>query len=86
MSYGLPCIVSDAGDAEILVGDQSQIIKMESEDITRNIAERILEFSSNQQLRKEIGLRNTKRIEEYFSEDLMLKRYREAYKQVSKKA
>jgi len=85
MSHGLPCIVSDAGDAEILVGDQSQIIKMESGSITEKIAERILEFSNNQQLRKEIGLRNRQRIEALFSEKLMIRRYRKAYMHVVKK-
>lgn len=72
MACGVPCVVTDAGDSGILVGDYGTVVPVgDVEKLASGLA-RMLDLSETE--RHTLGIKNRKRIEENFSVDRMVKR------------
>jgi len=80
MSFEKPCLVSDVGDAKILLGDGDQIARAGDLDSVVEGLKRFYLMTPPE--RTNIGIRNRCRIEKYFSQELMLNRYDKVYESV----
>ncbi|WP_371363038.1 glycosyltransferase family 4 protein [Sporomusa rhizae] len=81
MSCGLPCVVTDVGDAALIVGDTGLIVPPKSPIALAEGLEQLILMSSEQ--RKEKGLLARKRIKELFSLTKTIAEYEEIYKEVA---
>jgi len=72
MAYGLPCLVSNAGDAKILLNDSVQVLKDNSLETIRAGLHQLVK---DRELRNSCGAANQTRIRNRFSRDTMLRRY-----------
>jgi len=80
MSFEKPCLVSDVGDAKILLGDGDQIARAgDIESVVKGL-KRFYVMSKSE--RSNIGMRNRYRVEKYFSQELMFNRYDKVYESV----
>ena len=80
MSLGKPCIVSNVGDAKILVNDRSQIVPVDDLEAVVRTLKLFFQKSAHDQL--VCGIRNRERIQKCFSKNLMFKRYDSIYRAV----
>ena len=78
LAFGKACVVTDVGSVNELVGDAAVVVKAEDE---KAIADGIIKLIENPELRKKIGEKARKRVEEKYSikatVDLLEKTYSE---------
>ena len=77
MAMGLPCIVTDIGDARILLGDNSQLVAPNNLNELLAAIKTFLFMSVDE--RTTIGTKNRRRIHRHFSLNRMVRRYKELY-------
>ena len=75
MRAGLPCAVSDVGDAKGILSDMRQIV--EDQSSTLQVLENLCLL--NAEARTEIGIRNQMRIFRYFPAKRMIERFEDVY-------
>ena len=77
MAMGLPCIVTDIGDARILLGDNTQLVAPNNLNELLAAIKHFLCMSVDE--RTTIGTKNRHRIHHHFSLNRMVRRYKELY-------
>ncbi len=77
MLHRKPCLVSDTGDAKILLGSMNQIVEDDSVGPLIEALERMLCLAKKD--REEIGTQNRLRVERHFHLEKMLSRYDRVY-------
>ena len=80
MAKGLPCIVSDIGDARILLDDKTQLVAPENLNELLAAIEHFMRLSVDE--RSTIGIKNKQRIDRHFSLNRMVRRYKDLYSDV----
>ena len=80
MLRGLPCVVSNVGDARILLSDPNQLV--ETENIEHLVLALKFHLDSTRHNRIRLGNRNRQRIQNKFSRLRMLDRYDQLYNYV----
>jgi glycosyltransferase involved in cell wall biosynthesis len=78
MSFGKACLVSDVGDARILLADSDQIVP--PKDSKAVIAGLQRFYGKSESELNDIGERNRARVKKIFPKELMYRRYSEIYK------
>ena len=77
MSVGLPCVTTDVGDAGNILSDPNNVVKVgDYEALLKSI---VYFFNMEPEERKNLGLRNRRRIQEVFSLERMVFAYDQLY-------
>lgn len=79
MAYGLPCLSSTVGDAQILLGDPVQLLPVNDPKV---ISEGIEFFRESAELADHCGARNQTRLQRLFSLEVMSRRYLRVYSKI----
>lgn len=83
MAMGLPCVVTDVGDAAMLVADTGVVVPKEDAAALAGGIERLLEMSVPQ--REQLGQRGKARIHSDFSMEKVRVRFETLYEQMTRK-
>ena len=67
MACGLPVVATDVGNVRMLLSPEWIVPNTRDSEIIKGINDRLDLLKENSQLRKEVGERNRKHVEEYFS-------------------
>ena len=77
MSHGVPCIVTDVGDAPYLVGDTGFVVPPANAQALADALEQFLLLPKA--TRRSLGLQAQRRIQENFGLDMVIRQYTEFY-------
>ena len=80
MALGLPCVVTDVGDAAYLVGDSDLVVPPRDTASLARAIEKMILMPAAQRL--ELGQKARKRIEEEFSIERMVEAHRDLYEKL----
>ena len=80
MAQGLPCVVTDVGDAAYLVGDSGQVVLPRNTPSLAKAIEKMILMPAAQRL--ELGQKARKRIEENFSIERMVEAHMDLYEKL----
>ncbi len=72
MACGIPCVVTDAGDSGVLVGECGTVVPVG--DVEKMAAGLTQMLGLTETERRDLGMKNRRRIEENFSVNRMVKR------------
>lgn len=81
MACGVPCVVTDVGDAALIVGDTGLVVPPRNPEAMAAAWMKLLNLP--EEARKELGERARERIAANYSLDTMVKRYEELYQEVA---
>jgi glycosyltransferase involved in cell wall biosynthesis len=79
MSCGIPCVVTDVGDSAWLVGDSGMVVPPRNHGALCEAWLKMIEMGSEK--RRALGEKARKRIEEYFSIQMIVKKYEQLYEE-----
>ena len=83
MSCGIPCVVTDVGDSAWLVGDFGIVVPPRNHEALCEAWLTLIEMGRAK--RQILGEKARKRIEDYFSIEMIVKKYEQLYEeQISK--
>jgi glycosyltransferase involved in cell wall biosynthesis len=77
MSCEVPCVVTDVGDSAYIVGNTGFVVPPEKPDLLAKAIIQFLSLSKNE--REHLGKLARERVQNYFSLDLIVKRYEKVY-------
>jgi glycosyltransferase involved in cell wall biosynthesis len=77
MACGVPCVVTDAGDSALLVGDTGRVIPINNSQALAEGWKQMLNLNGSE--RRQLGIAARCRIEEKFSLSTIVTRYEEFY-------
>ncbi|MBB6285316.1 glycosyltransferase family 4 protein [Geobacillus subterraneus] len=77
MACEVPCVVTDVGDSAYIVGDTGFVVPPEKPDLLAEAIIQFLNLSKNE--REHLGKLARERVQNYFSLDLIVKKYEEVY-------
>ena len=80
MACGVPCVVTDVGDASLIVGDTGIVVRPRNPKELAEGWEHILNMSAKQ--RSSLGMEARKRIQENYSIERIVEKYKDFYKQI----
>ena len=80
MACGVPCVVTDAGDSALLVGETGRVVPPGDPRALANGWRELLK--AGPEGRKKLGLSARRRIEEHFSLPLIVARYEKLYREI----
>ncbi|OHU90677.1 MULTISPECIES: glycosyltransferase family 4 protein [Pseudoalteromonas] len=78
MAMGLPCVATDAGDAQYLAGDAFKVVKTNSADELANALLKLLKMTPKE--RDKIGALCFERVSKHFSQRVVVEQYSKIYK------
>jgi glycosyltransferase involved in cell wall biosynthesis len=79
MSCGVPCVVTDVGDSAWLVGDSGIVVPPRNHEALCEAWLKLIELGSEK--RRVLGEKARKRIEDYFSIQMIVKKYEHLYEE-----
>jgi glycosyltransferase involved in cell wall biosynthesis len=82
MAMGVPCVVTDVGDAAMLVADTGIVVPKENSDALAQGLEHLLAMPSN--TRQQLGQKAKKRIQTEFTMERACERFESIYQQLTK--
>jgi glycosyltransferase involved in cell wall biosynthesis len=77
MAMGVPCVVTDAGDASCIVGDTGWVVPVKDADRLSEVLGRVVSMSP--EALREIGERARRHIEQHFSVEVARQLFEQAY-------
>ena len=83
MATGLPCVVTHAGDAADILGDDNFVVPTNNSLLLANVLLRICYLDPVD--RKDIGERNRKRVTKEYTIEKIMKKYEDVYDQVARR-
>lgn len=81
MATGVPCVVTDAGDSALLVGDTGIVVPKRDPEALCAAWQRLLDAGAD--FRETMGERARKRIMEHYSLQAMIRRYEDLYRNLT---
>jgi glycosyltransferase involved in cell wall biosynthesis len=81
MATGIPCVVTDAGDSALLVGDTGIVVPKRDPGALCAAWQWLLDAGSD--FRRAMGERARKRIMEHYSLQVMIRRYETLYRNLT---
>jgi glycosyltransferase involved in cell wall biosynthesis len=83
MAIGLPCVVTRAGDAARILGDENYIVPVKDSVSLADALLRMCNLGSDK--RQMLGERNARKVREEYGIEKIRKKYDEIYNEVSRK-
>jgi glycosyltransferase involved in cell wall biosynthesis len=77
MSIGIPCVSTNAGDAEILIGDAGFVVPVRDSERLADGLDRMLKLTAPQ--RQEMGEKSARRIDTEFTMERTQERFQAVY-------
>ncbi|HNR50781.1 MAG TPA: glycosyltransferase, partial [Deltaproteobacteria bacterium] len=81
MATGVPCVVTDAGDSALLVGDTGIVVPKRDPEALCAAWQRLLDAGPDS--RRAMGERARKRIMDHYSLQAMINRYEDLYRNLT---
>jgi len=82
MAAGLPVVSTSVGSIDELVVDGTTGFLVPMRDV-EGLADRVLRLVDNPEMMREMGLAGRRRVEEYFSKELMVRRFEELFERLA---
>jgi glycosyltransferase involved in cell wall biosynthesis len=80
MASGVPCVVTDVGDSARLIGETGRVVSSENPDELAEAWAELLSLSKEE--RKRLGIKARKRIQEHFSLEQIVTKFKKLYKKL----
>jgi glycosyltransferase involved in cell wall biosynthesis len=80
MASGVPCVVTDAGDSAIIVGDTGRVVPVKTPEALADACLELINMPVQERL--ELGKRARERIERNFNLPVVISRYEDLYMEI----
>jgi glycosyltransferase involved in cell wall biosynthesis len=81
MACGVPCVVTDAGDSAVIVGDTGKVVPVKNPEALATACLDLINMTAPERL--ELGKRARERIEQNFNLPVVVARYEDLYREIA---